>query len=228
MAKMSIIGELISNIHQYGNSKFYVQVPNPQSACAVELVVDENGVLNATQIIESFDGPFWHGDRKNESANLKEAIEVVKYSEKDLPNVLSTIVFSSFYQGQVTLTHEETSSKVNTDMAVKKLYQMVYAMFQLSNADLTRWVLTEETGIENQLINKVSQNIVPQEVSSEQAIANIELMRREIRDKLEEIIRVWKNTQTINSEEEYEAACKQWDNLYDDHEVLKFSLSPKM
>lgn len=228
MASMSTIGELITNIHQYGNSKFYVQVRNPKTACAVKFLVDENGVLNVTQIIESFDKPFWDGDRKNESANLEETIEVVKYSEKDLPIVISTIVFSSFYQERATLTHDEISSKVNTDMAVKKLYQIVYAMLQLSNADLTRWALSNENGIENQLINKASQNIVPEDVSSEQAIANIEVMGKEIRNKLEEIISVWKNTQTIHSEEEYESACKQWDSLYDDHAVLEFSISKKM
>lgn len=228
MASMSKIGELITNIHQYGNSKFYVQVQNPQSACAVQFLVDENGVLNVTQIIESFDRPFWNGDKKNESANLKEAIEVVKYSEEDIPNVISTIVFSSFYKGRATLTYDEIPSKVNTDMAVKKLYQMVYAMLQLSNADLTRWVLVGENGIENQLINKVSQNIVPEDVSSEQAIANIEVMRKEIINKLGEVISVWKNTQTIHSKEEYEEACKQWDSLYDDHAVPEFSISKKM
>lgn len=164
---------------------------------------------------------------KREGAIIKKSIEVCKYQEKDFALVLSTVVYASFYRGCKAITYEDVSPKANTDKAVRKLYEIVYAMFQLSLADLTRWELMTENGIENQLINKTFQNIEIAEVSLEQAIRNIEAMRQEILDKSKYVESVYKRTNEAISEEEYKSTCEQWARLYDNYEVLKFTFPQK-
>lgn len=141
--------------------------------------------------------------------------------------VLSTIVYASFFKGREAITYEDVSPKANTDKTVRKMYEIVYTMFQLSLADLTRWELTTENGIENQLINKTFQNIDIEEVSSLQAIKNIEAMRQEISDKLKYVESVYKKTNEAISEEEYKSTCEQWARLYDNYEILKFTFPQK-
>ncbi len=96
-------------------------------------------------------------------------------------------------------------------------------MFQLSIADLTRWVLSGKNGAENIFIDNAYKNIDVPEVSSEQAIRNIEIMIEDISDKLNYVIDAYKKTNTIIVEEEYENDCQKWERLYDNHEVLKFN-----
>lgn len=97
-------------------------------------------------------------------------------------------------------------------------------MFQLSIADLTRWVLSGENGVENTFIDNAYKKIDVPEVSSEQAIRNIEMMIEDISDKLDYVKDAYKKTNTIIVEEEYENDCKKWYRLYDNHEILKFDL----
>lgn len=68
---MSVIGELVEKIYKYGNCNFYVQVPNPNGAQGLSFVVDENGDLKVSQILEEYDGPFWDGYKKRR-CNYKE------------------------------------------------------------------------------------------------------------------------------------------------------------
>ena len=45
---MSKIGELISNIHQYGNGKLYMQSQNPNVNRVLEFSVDDDGKITIT------------------------------------------------------------------------------------------------------------------------------------------------------------------------------------
>lgn len=224
---MSTIGELVENIYKYGNCNFYVQLPNPKGVQGLSFLVNENGDLEVSKILEEYDKPFWDGYQKRKNINLKKSYEVLKYQEKDFDIVISPVVSASFYEVRKAITYEDVSPKANTDKAVRKLYEIVYAMFQLSFADLTRWQLMSIDGSEIQFAVKSLQNIDIEEVSCEQAIRNIEVMRQEILDKAKYVKSVYKKTNVIESDEEYKNACEQWHKLYDNHEILKFTFPQK-
>lgn len=80
---MSIIGEVVKNIYKYGNCKIYLPVQNPKGVRAISFTIDKDGKLNISQFLESYDRPFWDGNKKREGAVLERSIEALKYKEKD-------------------------------------------------------------------------------------------------------------------------------------------------
>lgn len=216
MENMFIVKELIANIQQYGNSKVYLkELSNHRTNEFLKFLVDEKGELTISRNLEVF----------SKECQNTESIEIGKYAEEDLPMIIAKIVLSSFYKNRVIVTKVETSISHDTDMVVKKLYQIVYAMLQLSNADLTRWVLSTKNGIENQLINNASKNVTPEEVNLEQATENIETMVKEVWFRLRNVEAIWRKTITSTSEEKFKIACNQWDDLYTDHVIPEFSIT---
>ena len=72
---MSKIGELIYNIHQYGNSKLYIPSDNPNAFNVLNILVDDNGNLNMDAKVEVFDRPYLNNGIIDSSAVLKKSIE---------------------------------------------------------------------------------------------------------------------------------------------------------
>ncbi len=213
---MSKIGELINNIYLYGNSKFYIGVPNSLLVYAIEFLVDEEGNLQITKSMEEFYTSFWQGN-----AILRESIEVCKYMEEDMGLAICPIVYKS-PEGKTALTHEKTSPKANTDKAVKEIYQIVVKMLHLSNADITSWIKSDTNGKQNILLAKVSQERTLQEVIPKIAHENIEAMLDVTKGRIESISMIWNRVQTIYSKEDFKAASELWSDLCEDEEIPEF------
>lgn len=219
---MSIIGELVENIYKYGNCKFYTRYNNYKEILGYSFKVDEYGNLNVTQILDSYDRPLLNGNKKNENAILEKSVELLKYNEEDLSLVLSLVIYSSIVECPKIIIKDENVYKENTDKVIIKLYETIYAMFQLSLSDLLNWFLGNEIGIESQLERNGKKKVNLIETDTSQIIKNIEFMRKEILDKLKYIKSIWEKLQKASSCEE--EVAKQWCDLYNNHEVLKFNL----
>lgn len=171
---MHKISTLISNIHKYGNCKVYLLSGKPITNRVIDFSVDAYGCLHITVKLEYFDKPFWNGVKTDDSANMKSSVKLASYSESNFNIPIATVVYCSFYKGKTMITHQEKSTKVNTDTAVDKIYQIVNPMLKLSNKDLTQWVLYGENGIKNMMIQKSSQNSDIEEINPTRASDTIE------------------------------------------------------
>ena len=89
---MSKIGELIYNIHQYGNSKFYIPSDNPNAFNVLDFLVDDNGNLNMNAKVEVFDRPYLNNGIIDSSAVLEKTIETAKYSDSDLEMIIELLI----------------------------------------------------------------------------------------------------------------------------------------
>ncbi len=220
---MSKIGELISNIHQYGNSKLYMQSQNPNVNRVLEFSVDDDGNLNVVGKLEVFDKPFWNGSKIDESAIMIRSIESCQFSKKDLDMNIAVIVLSTFYYSNLPImAKQEVPTNVNTDKAANVIYQMANSMLQLSNAELTHWVLGRDNDIENMLINKASQSIVSDDIKPVPVlIDNIENQVKDVNARLTNVHNVWKEMNNSRTEDEYKVAGEKWDSLYNDKSEKK-------
>ena len=135
---MSKIGELIYNIHQYGNSKLYMPTDNPNAFNVLNILVDDNGNLNMDAKIEVFDRPYLNNGIIDSSAVLKKSIETAKYSDSDLEMIIELLIKATFYDYLTFITHQEKTTKLNTDDAVKTISEKANEMLQLSNSDLNK------------------------------------------------------------------------------------------
>ena len=225
---MSMIGELISNIHKYGNSKLYMKSQINNINNVLEFFVDNNGNLNVVMKKEVYDKPYWDGSKIDSSAIMKRTLEEHQYSSNDLDMNIATVICCTFYDKKTILKKQEEPVKVNTDKAVNIIYQMANSMLQLSNNDLAHWVTGTNDGIINMMINKASQCIISEDIKPASVlIDNIESQVKDVYARLKKVHNVWKEMNGSRTDKEYKAACKKWEILYNDEGETKNNPSQK-
>lgn len=236
---MSLIGELVENIYKYGNCKFYMggrQLHDSYVASVIEFLVDENGELSVINLIEHYDKNFWDGDKKSEDAVLDNS-RTNRFVRNDLISTISYVVCASLYnyKKQVALTHEDVTPKANTDMSLARLYKIVYSMFQLSPHEIVNR-MGDESCTCALLQEKASRLVDIEEVSLEQVISNIEIMKQEVETILRKAKELNEQMHSISIENpygtkyfnnKYRIVYNKWIKLFNDYEILKYAFSKK-
>ncbi len=209
---MSKIGELIYNIHQYGNSKLYMPSDNPNAFNVLNILVDDNGNLNMDAKLEVFDRPYLNNGIIDSSAVLKKSIETAKYSDSDLEMIIELLIKATFYDYLIFITHQEKTTKLNTDDAVKAISEKANEMLQLSNSDLTLWV----TGIRANRLKLDYSEFEDKIPNTFDEISDIEKQVHDVFTRLMNVRKVWQEMNNSQSQDEYNKISREWDTLYND------------
>ena len=209
---MSKIGELIYNIHQYGNSKFYMPSDNPNAFNVLDFLVDNNGNLNMNAKIEVFDRPYLNNGIIDSSAVLEKTIETAKYSDSDLQWIIELLIIATFHDYPTFITRQEKSTKLNTADAVKTISEKAQEMLQLSNSDLTLWV----TGMRANSLNLDYSELDDTMPNTFDEICDIEKQVHDVFTRLMNVRRVWQKMNNSQSQDEYDEIGREWDILYSD------------
>ncbi len=245
---MSIIGELVENIYKYGNCKLYTERCYSKEVDVIEFIVTEDGLIKTIPKIEYYDEYFWDDnknvDKKNINATLIESVEIDCYNNSELVSAISYAIHTGLYvnKNRKMLTFEETVPKGNTDKAVRYLYQIIYSMFQISPDEILNWEGNKEHSDHMLERGRNALKFDVEEVSSIQAIKNIDLMMEIVDSKvctIREIlaknsyynylwgIHLCKNYygyETTTEEIEANHYKKELESFCGNHEVLKFNL----
>jgi len=215
---MTKIGELISNISKYGNSKLYMHsyVQKPGVNNVLEFSVDENGNLNVVGKIEIFDRQYWDNYVLNSSAKLIKSIESYRFSQQDLVMNMSVIILSTLCYNKLPMVPEqEVPTNVNTDKAVNVIYQIANSMLQLSDKDLANIVCDDDNSVENMLIKKASECVISDEIKPTSVlIENIERQAKDVITRLTSVKNIWKEMNNSQTKDEYKKASKKWEKLF--------------
>ena len=221
---MSMVGELISNIHKYGNSKLYMKSQINNINNVLEFSVDDSGILNVVMKKEVYDKPYWDGSKIDSSAIMKRTLEEYQYSSNDLDMNIATVLCCTFYDKKTILKKQEETVNNIKEICTK----MVNSMLQLSNNDLTHWVTGTNDGIINMMIKKASQCIISEDIKPASVlIDNIESQVKDVYARLKEVHNVWKEMNGSRNDKEYKAACEKWEKLYNDEGETKNNPSQK-
>ena len=183
-------------------------------------------------------------DRKNINANLIESVGIDYYNNSELVSAISYVIHTGLYinKNRKMLTFEETVPKGNTDKAVRYLYQIIYSMFQISPYEILNWEGNKKYSGHMLERGRHAFKFDVEEVSSIQAIKNIDLMMEIVDSKVCTIRKILeKNSyyhylrgihfgknyygyETTTEEKEANYYEEEWRKFYTNNEVLKFNL----
>lgn len=219
---MLLINQLIDNISKYGNSKLYMINSNEKLNTVLIFQVDDNGDIKVTAKIEEHDIPYWDGKTLNPKAKYKYSSCIQDYPDNRLHFNLSTVLYSDFYSCGVIMLADEKLTKVNTENAVNKIYQIVNSMLQLSNRDLAHWVLGNCNSVENNLIvNAEKHPAAYKTLTTEEAIADINEQFIDVQKRLHAAYTVYHEYENAPTEKERDKALEKWDAIYYDDTMGK-------
>lgn len=227
MESISTIGKFLEQIYNYGNCKIYMPCSyNPNCNQVLDFYADGKGKLHIKQLLEVFDKPYWDGIEPDDSAALKETVNVVKYNQSDLRNIIALLVYGSFYNtdNYLILAHS-TPFRGDIEPVVNYIYNVVKSMLTLSNSELSHWVRSDEKSIEKSLVNKGTNNF-REKIKPDQAIENIEIMRDEVSKRLVNIGLAWYELQKSKTYE-YMEASQKWEALVRDTKEPSFTFTRK-
>lgn len=209
-SKMHSISLILKYLEKYGYAKVYFPTYNQNVNLMISFAFDNDGRLQVSQNHVIFDKSYFNGKNTFKDAKLKENIHILDYSEKDYPVLIGQILHSSLYNRVLVETNRRRTAPKNQE-DITHLYQLTSSMLNLDTNDFIMWVKIGDDGETNLLINKGLKHL--EKDNPDDKVMSLELKINTFLKKLNEVKSYWDNMQNARNEEEYQNACKAWNEL---------------
>lgn len=220
---MTYIGEVIEAIKNNGNCQvYYKMTDNPKVNYVRGFRIDDNGDLCVYGRIECYDTPFWDGREFDETATRMICEVLYEQSYDNLCISIAQIVSESIdSNARIGIISNEKEYSKNTTKAVCKLYNIASSMLELKNRQLIKMRLSNKSGVDNILVNNVSEDL-KEDLDPRMASILIESKVAQVRARYKEICLLWSDLSSAKSTEsgDYVNKLEQWKKYYNDNRTL--------